>query len=95
MGIDHGGDRIRRVVEAVDELEGKRDQQCDSQQHEGADGMVVFARHADVAGDAERCVSEPCREHQQEHDGAGDVRLFVQVGAWRRTVRQRPVHGRV
>ena len=38
--VDHGGDRVRGVVETVDELEAERDQQRDAEQHEGADGEV-------------------------------------------------------
>jgi hypothetical protein len=82
-------------VEAVDELERERDQQRDPQQHEGADGQGLLARNAHVARDAERGVSKPGREHQQEHHGAGEVWLFVQMGARRRTVRQRPGQGHV
>ena len=37
VGIDHGGDRVGRVVEAVDELEAQRDQQRDPQQDERKD----------------------------------------------------------
>jgi hypothetical protein len=86
---------VNKIGFAIHELEAKRDQQRDPQQHEGADGEVVFARHADVVGDAVSCVPEPSREHRQEDDRTQDVRFFVQTRTWRMVGRQVGIHGHV
>ena len=41
MGVDDGGDSVRRVVKAVHELETQRYQECDSQQNVGPCGGYV------------------------------------------------------
>ena len=79
-------------MEAVDELEAERNQQGDRQHHEGADGQGVLTGKLNVVGNAERRVSKPRRKHQQKHDGAGEVRFFVQVRTRRRAARQLAVH---
>ena len=52
MGVDHRGDGVRRVVEAVDELEAERDEQRDTEQHEWQPAGRWHAALVDVDVDA-------------------------------------------
>ena len=52
VGIDHGSDRVRRVMEAVDELEAERDQECNEQQQIGQISRDLGARGVDIDIDA-------------------------------------------
>ena len=79
-------------MEAVYKLEAHRDQQCDCQKNEGADGQAMFPRLVHITDDAERRVAEARHKHQQEGDRARGVRLFIQMRAWRVNARHVPVH---
>ncbi len=62
---DHGGDGVGRVVEAVDDLEAERDQQCNAEQYEGADGEQL-ADAVDVRQRAVNGVADAANGEQHD-----------------------------
>jgi len=68
MGIDHRGDGVGRVMEAVDELEPERDQQRHEQQKVWQVGRGLHAGGVDVDVHAVRHVQNAGREESEEQD---------------------------
>ncbi len=79
VGVDHGGDRVGRVMEPVDELEPQRDQQGEAQQHQRADRQPVLAHVVDIGVDAERRIAQPEQQHRKERQRPAGVRPAVQL----------------
>jgi hypothetical protein len=79
--INDGGDGVGGVVEAVDELEAERDQQCNAQQHKRADRKRRRLRGADIAEEAVQRVADAKREQDGEDHRAADVRPRFEVWA--------------
>ena len=68
MRVDDGGDRVGRIVEAVDELEAKRNQQRDAEQNERADRKAL-ADAFHVRGDAHCRVEQVDRRNDDDMIG--------------------------
>ncbi len=84
MGIDHRGDGVGRVMEAVDELEPERDQQRHEQQKEWQVGRGLHARGVDVDVDAVRHVENAGSEESEEQDRRNRVYRRVELRFLRR-----------
>ena len=79
MGVDHGRDRVGGVVEAVDEFEAERDQQCHEQQDIGQVGGDPHAGRVDVGVDAVGDVQQSGGEDAEEQDHGQRIEPLVEV----------------
>ena len=92
--IDHRGDGIGGVMEAIDELEAERDQQSDEQQKIRQVGRRLHAGRSDVHVQAIRHEQHAGGEHTEEQDQCKRIGRSVElrfVGAARN--RQMPCSG--
>jgi hypothetical protein len=81
MRVDDGRDRIRRVMEAVDELEPERDQQRNSEQNERADGNWRRMGGIDIGEQTVQCVADADGQQNNKDHTTRDVRPGVEVGS--------------
>ena len=84
MGVDDGRDRVRGVVEAVDEFEAERDQQRDAEQNERHDCRRSAASVRNVGPDRIGHVEQAKSENREEPERKPRVHRLVQIHFGRR-----------
>ena len=78
-GVDHRGHRVGRVVEAVDEFEAERDQQCDKKQEIGQVGRDLGAGRVDVDIDAVGDEQQRGRHDPRVDDARQRMKAAIEV----------------
>ncbi|MEY9680403.1 hypothetical protein ABIF13_001177 [Bradyrhizobium elkanii] len=78
-GVDHGGDRVCGVMEAVDEFEAERDQQCDEQQDIRQERSDARAGGVDIGIDAVGNEQQRGRNHAQIDNPGERMKALVEV----------------
>ena len=83
LRVDDGRHGVRRVVEAVDELEAERDQKRQAEKQEGKEGLGRRAGNGNVA--VERVGGEDETDHEQPAEGrqAGHIHSLIEIGPLR------------
>ena len=82
VGVDDGGDRVRGVVEAVDEFEAERDQQRDAEQNERQNCRRAAAGVRNVGPDRIGHVEQAESQDREEAERKPRVHRLVEMRLW-------------
>ena len=83
MRVDDSSNRIRGVVEAVDEFEAQGNQQCHAEQQEWHPGLHRRSGISNVLTDAVCGEQETSRQYSEEYKKGPEVHRVIKFGPGR------------